>query len=142
MTSSSLSSRTAAERAALAYQADVHPAVRPLLDAIAQLHAYQPRDLADLAQVLKSLGGDGTGSTNAVAEIGDLVKDFSHHSVTAELPGSERVALARNAVEYSEVVLQGDGEDTMNQVLHVLEGNSAPTSGVLGFAARALGGGR
>ncbi|WP_333745611.1 hypothetical protein [Streptomyces sp. IBSBF 2950] len=142
MTSSSLSSRTAAERAALGYQADVHPAVRPLLDAIALLGAYQPRDSADLAQLLKSLGGDGTGSPNAVAEIGDLVTDFAHHPVTSELPGSERVALARNAVEYSEVVLQGDGEDTMNQILHVLEGHTAPTTGVLGLAARALGGGR
>ncbi|MDX3165872.1 hypothetical protein PV516_18980 [Streptomyces scabiei] len=142
MTSSSLSSRTAVERAALAYGSDVHPAARPLLDAIAQLHGYQPRDRADLALLLKSLGGNGTGSTNAVSEIGDLVKDLVQHAVTEDLPRSERALAVQQATEYSEVVLQGDGEDTMNQVLHVVEGHTAPTSGMLGFAARALGGGR
>ncbi|MFC8570702.1 hypothetical protein ACFUIW_33595 [Streptomyces sp. NPDC057245] len=141
MNSPSLNSRnTAAERAALAYRPDVHPAVRPLLDAIAQLHAYQPRDLLDLAQVLKSLGGDATGSPNAVAEIGDLAKELVRGPVTENLPRQERDAAIEQATEYGEVVLQGEAEDTMNQVLHVLEGHT--TSSVLARAARALGGGR
>ncbi|MCZ0984019.1 hypothetical protein O1L60_45475 [Streptomyces diastatochromogenes] len=142
MNSLSQTSRTAAERAALAYQPDVHPAVRPLLDAIAHLHSYQPADTADLAQLLRSLGGDTSGATNAVAEIGELVKDLAHHPVTAELPGAERVALAREATEYGEVALQGEGEDQLNQVLHILERSPAPTGGILSRAARVLGGGR
>ncbi|MFF2571084.1 hypothetical protein [Streptomyces sp. NPDC058084] len=140
MNVSSQTSRTAAARAALAYQPDVHPAVRPLLDAIAQLHSYQPTDTSDLAALLRSIGGDTSGATNAVAEIGDLVKNLVHHPVTAELPGSERVALAREATEYGEVALQGEGEEQLNQVLHILE-RTTPAPGMFARAARALGGG-
>lgn len=142
MNSSSLDSRTATGRAALAYQPDVHPAARPLLDAIALLHGYKPKDAADLAQLLKSLGGDGTGTTNAVAEVGDLVKKLVRNPVLDELPRSERAFATQQADEYGEVVLQGEAEDTMNQILHVLEGHTAPATGMLARAARALGGGR
>ncbi|MEV1042976.1 hypothetical protein AB0J01_41410 [Streptomyces sp. NPDC050204] len=142
MNSFSQTSRTAAERAALAYQPDIHPAARPLLDAIAMLHDYQPTDTADLAQLLRSIGGDTSGATNAVAEIGDLVKNLVHHQVTTELPDSERVVVDREAVEYGEIVLQGEGEEQMNQVLHALEARTTPTTGVLARAARVLGGGR
>ncbi|MER0443062.1 hypothetical protein ABR738_00475 [Streptomyces sp. Edi4] len=141
MNTFSQTSRTAAERAALAYQPDVHPAVRPLLDAIAHLHSYQPADTADLARLLRSIGGDTSGATNAVAEIGDLVKSLVSSPATAGLPRADRVALAREAAEYGEVSLMGEGEEQLNQVIYLLEGNSEPTS-TLARAARALGGGR
>lgn len=138
---SSLSS-SAAERVALAYQPDVHPAARALLDAIAQLHSYQPASTDDLAQLLRSIGGDTSGATNAVSELGDLVKSLVHHPVTDTLTGPDRVALTRTATQYGEVVLQGEAEEYMNDVLHVLEEPSAPEPGMLARAARALGGGR
>ncbi|MFB7649330.1 hypothetical protein ACFC0S_16270 [Streptomyces sp. NPDC056084] len=139
MNTFSQTSRTAAERAALAYQPDVHPAVRPLLDAIALLHSYEPADTADLARLLRSIGGDTSGATNAVAEIGDLVKDFVSGPATAGLPKADRAALAREAAEYGEVALMGEGEEQLNQVIYLLEGSSEPT---LARASRALGGGR
>ncbi|MEU3399359.1 hypothetical protein [Streptomyces filamentosus] len=138
---SSLSSR-AAERVALAYQPDVHPAARALLDAIAQLHSYEPASTDDLAQLLRSIGGDTSGATSAVSELGDLVKHLARHPVTNSLTGSGRTALARAATEYGEVVLQGEAEEYMNDVLHVLEEPPAPAPGMLARAARALGGGR
>ncbi|GAA1111777.1 hypothetical protein [Streptomyces javensis] len=141
MTSSSLS-RTAAERSALAYQPDVHPAVRPLYDAVALLYGYEPKDTADAAKLLASLGGVGDGSTNAVAEIAELVKTIARHPVMDELPRSERMLLVQQADEYSDVVLQGEGEDTLNQMVHAIEGHQAPAAGLLSRAARALGGGR
>ncbi|MER5302271.1 hypothetical protein ABT039_22815 [Streptomyces lasiicapitis] len=118
--------RTGAERVALAYRADVHPAVRPLLDAIALLHGYEPKDRKDLAQLLTSLGGDTTGTTNAVAEIGELVKDLARHPVTGDLPRAELAFARQHADEYGEIVLQGEGEDTMNQLVHALEEHPAP----------------
>jgi hypothetical protein len=142
MSALSQDSRTATDRVALAYQSDVHPAARPLLDAIAQLYGYQPRDRADLAQLLKSLGGDSTGATNVVSEIGDLVKDLVQHPVMGDLPRSERALAVEQATEYGEIVLQGDGEDLMNQVIHVVEGHTVPATGARSRAARALGGGR
>ncbi|MFF4409847.1 hypothetical protein [Streptomyces sp. NPDC001404] len=138
----SLSPRTAAERNALAYQADVHPAVRPLLDVIAQLHEYQPRDAADAAMLLRSLGGIGDGGTNAVAEIGELVKELVRNSVLDGLPGAERAFVREQSELYSDVVLQGEGEDTLNQVVHAVEGHAAPGSGLWSRTKRALGGGR
>lgn len=141
MNSSSLS-RTAVERSNLAYQPDVHPAVRPLLDAVALLHSYQPKDAADAAQLLTSLGGIGDGSPNAVAEIGELVKAIVRDPVMSELPRAERAFLARQADEYSDVILQGEGEDALNQLVHAVEGHTPPATGLLSRAARALGGGR
>ncbi|MER6253624.1 hypothetical protein ABT224_19940 [Streptomyces sp. NPDC001584] len=141
MNSRSLPRTTAAECAARAYDADVHPAARALLDAVAQLHAYQPTDRSDLAKLLRSLGGDTTGSTNAVAEIGALVKNLVQHPVTGDLPRSERAAAVELAAEYGEVQL-GEAEDTVNQLLHVVEGHPAPADSVFSRVARALGGNR
>ncbi|MFZ3475308.1 hypothetical protein ACODT3_42620 [Streptomyces sp. 4.24] len=141
MNSRSLPRTTAAECAARAYDADVHPAARALLDAIAQLHAYQPADRADLAKLVRSLGGDTTGATNAVAEVGELVKVLVQGPVTGDLPRSEREAAVELAAEYGEVQL-GEAEDTANQLLHVLEGHPVPTASVFARVTRALGGNR
>ncbi|MFD5881056.1 hypothetical protein [Streptomyces yangpuensis] len=141
MNSHSLPRTTAAECAARAYDADVHPAARALLDAIAQLHTYQPTDRNDLALLVRSLGGDSTGTTNAVAEVGALVKYLVQNAVMGDLPRVERQAAVELAAEYGEVQL-GEAEDTVNQLLHVVEGHPAPAAGVLARVARVLGGGR
>jgi hypothetical protein len=59
-----------------------------------------------------------------------------------DLPRSERALAVEQATEYGEIVLQGDGEDLMNQVLHVVEGHTVPATGARSRAVRALGGGR
>ncbi|TQE33192.1 hypothetical protein [Streptomyces ipomoeae] len=115
--------RTAAERVARAYAPEVHPAVRPLLDALAHLNSYQVADRADLARLVTSLGGLGDGTVNAAAELAGLVESYSRHPLLVQTP--EGVQAAELGALYSEVHVQGEGEEIVNQLVHLIQGNTA-----------------
>ncbi|MDJ0465035.1 hypothetical protein [Streptomyces sp. H27-C3] len=139
-----MKTKAPAQRVARAYAPEVHPAVRPLLDAIAHLESYEVADRADLARLVASLGGLGDGTINASAEIAVLVEGYSRHpllgrsSETAELGGL-----------FSEVHVQGDGEEIVNQLVHRIQGGAELAAqpqrrpaGLLTRIARTLGLGR
>ncbi|MEJ8654752.1 hypothetical protein WKI65_43640 [Streptomyces sp. MS1.AVA.3] len=140
-----MKTRTAAERVARAYAPEVHPAVRPLLDAIAHLASYEVADRADLARLVASLGGLGDGTVNASAEIAVLVEGCSRHPLLA---GSAEAA--ELGAWYSEMNVQGAGEEIVNQLVHRIQGGSAEVTaepqrrpaGRLARLARKLGLGR
>ncbi|WP_282797348.1 hypothetical protein [Streptomyces sp. CC224B] len=108
--------KTGAQRAARAYAPEVHPAVRPLLDAIAHLGSYDPADRADLARLVASLGGLGDGTVNATAEIAILVEGYSRHPLMGRHPEAAELGAL-----YSEVHVQGEGEDIVNQLVHRIQ---------------------
>jgi hypothetical protein len=115
--------RTAAERVARAYAPEVHSAVRPLLDALAHLTSYTVADRADLARLVASLGGLGDGTVNAAAELACLVESYSRHQLLIRAP--EGAQAAELGALYSEVHVQGDGEEIVNQLVHLIQGNTA-----------------
>jgi hypothetical protein len=140
-----MKTKTAAQRVARAYAPEVHPAVRPLLDAIAHLDSYEVADRADLARLVASLGGLGDGTINASAEIAVLVEGYSRHS----LLGRSSEAAELGAL-FSEVHVQGEGEEIVNQLVHRIQGGPAEVAaqpqrrpaGRLARIARTLGLGR
>lgn len=107
----------AAAQAARAYAPEVHPATRPLFDAIAHLGSYEPVDRADLARLVASLGGLGDGTINASAEMAMLVEGYSRHPLLGRNPGAAELGAL-----YSEVHVQGEGEDIVNQLVHRIQG--------------------
>ncbi|WP_435058467.1 hypothetical protein [Streptomyces sp. bgisy060] len=140
-----MKTKTAAQRAARAYAPGVHPAVRPLLDAIAHLGSYEVADRADLARLVASLGGLGDGTVNASAEIAVLVEGYSRHALLGRCPEAAELGGL-----FSEVHVQGEGEDIVNQLVHRIQGSLGEAAaqpqrrpaGRLARIARALGLGR
>ncbi|MFJ4965921.1 hypothetical protein ACIP6P_26350 [Streptomyces sp. NPDC088729] len=140
-----MKTKTPAQRVVAAYAPEVHPAVRPLLDAIAHLASYEVADRADLARLVASLGGLGDGTINASAEIAVLVEGYSRHAVLGR--SSEAAELG---ALFSEVHVQGEGEDIVNQLVYRIQGGPAEVTAVpqrrpagrLARFARTLGLGR
>ncbi|PZT71548.1 hypothetical protein [Streptomyces sp. AC1-42T] len=139
-----MKTQTPAQRVAAAYAPEVHPAVRPLLDAIAHLASYEVADRADLARLVASLGGLGDGTINASAEIAVLIETYSRHALLGRAPEAAELGAL-----FSEVHVQGEGEDIVNQLVHRIQGPAEVAAlpqrrpaGRLARLARTLGLGR
>ncbi|MFF3730967.1 hypothetical protein ACFYXM_11745 [Streptomyces sp. NPDC002476] len=112
-----MKTKTAAERVARAYAPEVHPAARPLFDAIAHLDSYEVADRADLARLVASLGGLGDGTINASAEIAVLVEGYSRHPLLGRSPEAAELGAL-----FSEMHVQGEGEEIVNQLVYRIQG--------------------